>query len=293
MPSIEELKLGEPTTTLIKGPNGYGKTIAAASYPAPVFDCDFDGRVDPLSWFYRGERKKEIYYQNYGIHNLFPFLDMLDRLLAEGVISLDGRIFRPGTVIVDSVTSLSITSINYQMNERRLQYKRKPDNKQKRTPSGILLPDWDEYSGETMIFTQVLDVCKAIPKRHGIHIIFTAHPIAGTSVKRDEEGKVSVTTKVSPIIAIGKKPAELTPNYFNEIYHLGLAQSMNIGSKAKRIAFTQTIGDDMAKTAMPLPPSFEWTDLLFYDRLIELAKEGEENGGMWDVEETGVASSGW
>ena len=295
MPSIEDMVVGEPTTTLLKGPSGFGKTIAAASYPAPVYFADFDGRIDPIRSYYRGDRKREIYYDSYGIHNLFPFLDLLDNVLEHGVVKVDGRTFRPGTIVGDSFTALSITTVNYQLNEVRTAAKKDRKVATKRTQGGIIIPDWDEYKGETSVFTQVLDVCKAIPKRHGIHVVWTAHPTKGIKVGTDERGRVAVTTKVAPIVAIGGKAAELVPNYFNEIYHFGFQPPMNLGEKGKRIVFTQTIGDDMAKTSMLLPSSFEWTDSLFHDDLMEWAKKGEENGGDFSalIKQQMQESSGW
>lgn len=304
MPTIEDYKSGDPTTTLLKGPNGFGKTIAAGSYPEPIYFFDIDGRIDPLPSFYRGDRKRQIHYNGYGVHNLFPMLDQFDSVLEHGFLKdLDtGQTIYPGTIVGDGFTSLSITSINYQLNEVRKIAKTRKDAA-KRTQGGIVIPDWDEYKGETSIFTQLLDVSKAIPKRRGIHVIWTAHPTKGTAVSKGVDGKVAVTTKVSPIVAIGAKAADLVPGYFNEIYHFAFQPSLSAAEMGRRIVYTQTVGDDTAKTAMLLPPAFDWTwtkkgDEMFYEKLMRLAKRGEEIDGDWLTELGGgkkeeEKGSGW
>jgi len=297
MPSLSDLNPGDPTTTLLKGPTGYGKTIAACSYPEPIYVFDFDSRVDSIQSFYRGERKREIYFDTYGAFNLFRYLDELNEILATGTIRIDGRTIRPNTVVVgDSVTALSIAAVDYQLNEVRSMAKK--DKKiGKKTQGGIIIPDWDEYKGETAVFSEVLGIVKALPKRHGIHSIMTAHPIKGTSVGKDASGKVSVSIKTSPIVSIGLKAGELVPTAFNEVYHFAFLPSLNAGQKGRRLVYTEGTGDEMAKTTMLLPVVFEWTNAMFYDTILELAKKGEELNGDWKgTEQDGKSTTddtGW
>lgn len=298
MPSLSDLKPGDPTTTLMKGPTGFGKTIAATSYPAPVYVFDFDSRINSIQSFYRGDRTKEIYFDTYGAFNLFAFLDALNELVEKGSIKVDGRVIYPKTVVAaDSITALSIAAVDYQLEGVRKIAK--TDKKVgKKTQGGIIIPDWDEYKGETSIFTEVLGNIKALPGRHGIHAIATAHPIKSTSVGKDAAGKVSVSIKTSPIVSIGMKAGELVPTAFNEVYHFAFLPSMNAGEHGKRLVYTEATGDESAKTTMLLPTVFNWTNELFYDKLIQLAQRGIELDGDWSKEE-GVAGkstsddSGW
>lgn len=298
MPSLSDLKPGDPTTTLLKGPTGFGKTIAAASYPAPVYIFDFDSRVDSVGSFYRGDRSKEIYFDTYGAFNLFRYLDELNELVEKGTIKVDGQTIRPGTVVVaDSVTALSIAAVDYQLSQVK-ELAKKDKKIGKKTQGGIIIPDWDEYKGETSVFTEVLGNCKALPKRWGMHAIMTAHPIKSTAVGKDSQGKVSVSIKTSPLVSIGMKAGELVPTAFNEVYHFALLPSMNAGERGKRIVYTEATGDESAKTTMLLPITFEWTNELFHEKLISLAKRGIELGGDWS-QEKGIAgkstvdNSGW
>jgi hypothetical protein len=297
MPSLSDLKPGDPTTTLLKGPTGFGKTIAAASYPAPVYIFDWDARVNSIQSFYKGERNKEIYFDNYGAHNLFEYLDKLNELVEKGTIRVDNKTIRPSTVVVaDSVTALSIGAVDYQLdNVKKIA---KTDRKVgKKTQGGIIIPDWDEYKGETSVFTEVLGNTKALPGRWGMHAIMTAHPIKSTAVGKDSQGKVSVSIKTSPIVSIGMKAGELVPTAFNEVYHFALLPSMNAGERGKRLVYTEATGDESAKTTMLLPIMFEWTNELFYDKLVELAKRGIELNGNWkeekDMNKSTVDNSGW
>jgi len=297
MPSLKDLKPGDPTTTLMKGVTGYGKTIAATSYPEPVYVFDFDSRVDSIQSFYRGDRRREIHFDTYGAFNLFRYLDELNELLDSGTIKVDGRTVAPRTVVVaDSVTALSMASVDYQLNQVR-EFAKKDKKIGKKTQGGIIIPDWDEYKGETSVFSEVLGIVKALPKRHGIHTIMTAHPIKSTSVGKDSTGKVAVSIKTSQIVSIGMKAAELVPTAFNEVYHFAMIPSLNAGEKGRRLVYTEGMGDESAKTTLLLPVMFEWTNELFYDKLVSLAKQGEENGGNWkDTEMAGKSTtddSGW
>ena len=295
MPSLANLKPGDPTTTLMKGATGFGKTIAACSYPPPVYVFDFDERINSIQSFYTGERTREIYFDSYGAYNLFEYLDKLNELVEKGTIVVDGKTIRPGTVVAaDSVSALSIAAVDYQLNEVR-KLAKKDKKVGKRTQGGIIIPDWDEYKGETSVFTEVLGNIKALPKRWGMHAIITAHPTKSTSVGKDSSGKVSVSIKTSPVVSIGFKAGELVPTSFNEVYHFALIPSMNAGEKGRRLVYTEAQGDESAKTTMLLPTVFSWTNELFYDKLIELANRGIELGGNWETEvsQSTQNDSGW
>lgn len=297
MPQLSDLSPGDPTTTLLKGPTGFGKTIALASYPAPVYIFDFDSRINSIQSFYRNERRKEIYFDTYGAFNLFRYLDELNELVEKGTIKVDGQTIRPNTVgVADSVTALSIAAVDYQLDHVRKMAKK--DSKiGKKTQGGIIIPDWDEYKGETSVFTEVLGLLKALPGRHGMHAIMTAHPIKSTAVGKDPSGKVSVTIKNNPIVSIGMKAGELVPTAFNEVYHFALLPSIQAGEPGKRLVYTEATGDESAKTTMLLPTVFEWTGELFYDKITQLAQRGIELNGNWKEEKEGqkstTDSSGW
>lgn len=294
MPSLSDLKPGQPTTTLLKGPTGFGKTIAACSYPEPVYVFDWDARVDSIQSFYTGDRRREIYFDQYSAMDLFDFLDKLERLKKDGTIIVDGKTIRPGTIVGDSWTAITIGAVDYQLDSVRA-IARKDPKKGKQTQGGIIIPDWDEYKGETSVVTQILGDIKAIAKRQGIHVVFTAHPTKSTSVSKDSQGKVTVSLKTSPIVSIGTKAADVIPTAFNEVYHFGFLPSMNPGEKGKRIVYTEAAGDESAKTTMLLPTYFEWTNDMFYDKLIGLAKRGVEIGGDWseEVKKQRMENSGW
>jgi hypothetical protein len=295
MPTIDDLALGRATSTLLKGPTGFGKTIAAASYPEPVYIGDWDSRVDSIYSYYSKERKKKIYFDTYGPSDIFKFMDLIANLCEHGYLKVDGDTFRPGSVVMpDSWTNFCIGTVDYQLAGTK-EIAKKDKKVGKKTTGGIIIPDWDEYKGETALVTELLDYVKTIPKRHGIHVISTAHPTKQTAVGKDEMGKVTVSVKVNPIISIGQKAAELIPTAYNEVYHFALVPSISAGEKGRRVVYTEATGNEFAKTTMPLPVSFEWTDGLFYEKLMELARKGEEIGGDWDAElkRQRQAESGW
>ena len=257
--NINQIKIGQNFMGLFKGFNGSGKTIAAASFPEPLHIFDFDGRVAPLRLFYAKEfQRKELSYATYGPHNVWEMLDKLDGLC-------DYNPYK--TIIIDSLTSLSVSIVTWRLRNRRIDPKeikeRLNSNAKERN---LQLPDWDEYKAEAVFITQVLDLCKVISSQGG-NIIWTAHPVPKTRIEGSGRGmKVS---HVNEIMAYGTKAAGIVPGYFNEIYQFGIEESTNFGEPSKRMAWTETIGDDFAKTALPIPKEIDWTGRRDFYSLIQ------------------------
>jgi len=187
---------------LMKGPPGYGKTIAAASFAlqGPVYIAYFDKKkpIELLTYFTEkrfGAKAKKILnnieYDIYGAPNCHEYLNKLMSLSKD---------CRYTTVITDSLTNLTAAAVNWSLGFRQ-GAKKDPKNKD----AQLMIPDFDEYKVETSMITQALDICKSLPS----NIIWTAHPLP--SIKIEGAGASIKVTKTNPIVTYGSKVAGMVP----------------------------------------------------------------------------------
>jgi hypothetical protein len=250
MPSTKDVKLGERLMCLFVGENGCGKTVAAASFPLPMKIYDFDGRMKPIKLMYPD---KDITYETYGPKNMTEFIEEFNGL---------GQFCKYRTIVIDSMTSLSISLINFQLKHR-------PAGKGKSLPGNIQTTGWDEINGETITFSQMLDICKTLP----CHVILTAHPISRTELID------GIAKRSRSLVAYGNKVGSIVPGYFDEIYNFSKQAPINIKDTAKFIVSTQNVGEEMGKSALPLPSVIDITRTIngeeetFYEILQRLVVE--------------------
>lgn len=241
MPNTKDLKLGGRFMGLFIGENGSGKTIAEASWyeAGPIKIFDFDGRMKPIKLMYP---QADIEFVTVGPMKV-PSMGIIDyKQFCQQFEDLQDDC--PwATVCVDSFTSLSATSITYQLSDSIAENKRAAVGRL--TATGFRLPGFDEYNSETTSITQILDVAKILP----CNIIFTAHPLVKTksSTKKGEPA-----TEIRTIASYGSKIAGFAPGYFDEVYWFKTEPSMNAGAPPERYVYTQGTPDFFAKTALPL-----------------------------------------
>ncbi len=265
------MQVGKQVSILMKGPFGFGKTDALASFAAggEVFLAYFD-KKDPIELKYyftdiikRPELLKNIDYEIYGAHNAHEYLNKLNKLIN------NNPYFAIGT---DSVTNLTSAAVNWSLGFRNVKDGAKMDDLN--SSARRMIPDFDEYKVETGLVTQALDVSRSLKS----HIIWTAHPIP--SLKIEAGGAAGSTgirvSKVNNIVTYGSKVGALVPGNFQEIYHFMKESEWNgkLGrSELKFKVTTESLGDDFAKTAINLPKEFDITNKLFYEVWSELVKE--------------------
>jgi hypothetical protein len=257
---LDTLSMDSYTSFLLKGPWGFGKTIAAASFAksGPVWLSYWDkkGPIELVQFFKRfaPELLKNIEYEVYGAHNANEYLNHMFRLAKD---------CRYAAVINDSVTSMTAGAVNWSLGFR--------DNKKNKDKDKIM-PDFDEYKVETSIVTQALDICRTLP----CHVIWTCHPLP--SLKVEGSGAGMKVSKVNSIVTYGSKVAGIVPGQFSEIYHFSKSSNWDSGagkSQTRYIVSTEQIGDDYAKSNIGLNVEMDITDRLFYDVWKEEVKKLE------------------
>ena len=248
-----ELVLDRNISMLLKGPWGFGKTLAAASFAVegPIFLAYWDKKkpIELHNYFRNIIRRPEllnnIEYEVYGANNANEFLNKL--------ISFT-RDCRYIAIINDSITNMTSGAVNWSLGFR--------DNKKGGKDKDKIMPDFDEYKVETSLVTQCLDICRTLP----CHIIWTCHPVP--SIKIEGSGTSMKVTKVNPIVTYGNKVASIVPGNFSEIYHFSKQSnwdSQTGKSSTRYIVSTDAIGDDFAKSNLGLKGEFDITDRLFYE----------------------------
>jgi hypothetical protein len=140
-------------------------------------------------------------------------------------------------------------------------------DKLKTTKAGIPATSWDEINGETVLFTQMLELLKLIHKKHGVHVIWTAHPVPKMEIT--PEG----SNRTTSLAAYGNKIPALIPGYFDEIYNF---ERMKVGmTDFKYMVNTVPKNNLPGKTAFPkfLPANIDITGKNFYEVLFGYLKQ--------------------
>ena len=229
MPKTSDINLGERIFALFIGLPGSGKTLAGASFSGAgnVEFIDFDSRMKPVRLFY--PEKQNISYTPFNMTNLedfaYKYLPALMKNCPYKTVHLAG------------ITSLTMTAITYQMNQKT------GGDKLKKTKGGLMVPSWDEFNGEAMVVSQVLDALKSLP----CNVIVEAHPVNRISV--------SDGSKYTSLVAFGPKVESLIPGYFDEIYYFSSYTDMN-GDLVYKCRTKPGIDSPIAKTSLPLPAEF-------------------------------------
>jgi hypothetical protein len=256
MPRTSDIVLGGRIMVMLKGDNGSGKTVLAASFPGPIKFFMFDGsKLDVVKMFF--PNRTDIEYDIFGAratkfrdaNNQIVQIKSLIQFAEEFNALMD---YCPwATVVLDSFTSFSVTCVTFQLDVRSSS----ADDKKNplKSKGGLVIPDFDEYKGETTLVTQSLDVSKVLP----CHVIWTAHPLP--KLETSGQGAGMRVTKSSSIAAYGAKTAAMAPSYFNEVWHLETRIDSSAPGGRQRIVHTQSTGEQFAKTALPLPVAFDVT----------------------------------
>lgn len=252
---------------LFKGPPGFGKTLAAASFAleGPVFLSYWDKNSPLELQYFRkfGDIGKTILdnieYEVYSSINANAYLNKLISIADD---------CRYTTMINDSLTFMTSAVVNWSLNFGKARAERTIKN---------MTPSWDEYKNETSLISQCLDISKKLPCK----IIWTAHPLPTTKV--EGSGSSMRVDKVNSIVSYGSKVGAMVPGGFTEIYHFSQQQnwdSQSGKSSKKYIANLEAVGDEFAKSPMlgDYIKEIDFTDRLFYEVWKEKIKEAQSKG---------------
>jgi len=246
MSSTRDIILFDSATILLKGPNGTGKTAAAATFKkhkdGKIYFFDFDGKMDTVRFMFP---EWDIEYGFFGLHNFKEFMDKFERL--QDKCDYD-------TIVIDSFTSLSMTVVNHQLGVKSV----------KKNTAGMPVTGWEEINGETVWIGKMLDISKVLREYRKKIVIWTAHPINKMEIVDGQQ------IRTRPITAYGPKIGSIAPSAFSEIYHFEVEKtSLAAGAPLTRVCYTQNTGEDYAKSSLGLPAKLDFTSKYFYDVIKE------------------------
>lgn len=273
-PKASDIQWSRNTSMLLKSDPGLGKTIAAlsAAIYGEVYLAYFDKNIpiEALTFFkkYRPDLLERITYDCFGSHNANDYLNKLIEFQTD---------CRYAAVISDGATFMTASAMNWSLGfnskDPRAGAKVGPD------PEDIM-PDWDEYKVLTSYVTRALDLTRNLKTLN----IWTAHPLAQIKVE-GSGSKVDKITKTSSLVSAGSKIGSMIPGAFNEIYHIGKQAGV-------RKVWTDMVGEDFARTSLPLPKSFNIPEGgLFFEVWEDLVRKGFNDGGFNEVKPTDSSGS--
>jgi hypothetical protein len=249
---------------LFVGPTGRGKTIAAASWPGETMVEDFDNRHKPIiNWYPERVKAGDFTVESITPSNFWTvFKPSINNLVK----------FNPfQNLILDGITTLSTTSVVMQMLAKgsfdnwfgkKEASAGEEGRGSKITAGGIMVPSWDEFNGEAMIISTLLETLKSLK----CNLFVTAHPVARTLIA----GKKS--SRYYSITTFGPKVESIIPTYFDEVWYFDYkVETDNMGKEIiKRTCYTSPCEDYLeAKTALKLPKEIDYTDRNLYDCIKE------------------------
>ena len=257
MPNLNSEKYEKFFRGLFIGSTGRGKTIAASSWPGKTLVLDFDGRYRPIVEWYPDRVKdgdfvvEAIYPENFWS----KFKPLINSLVQYNPYQ---------NVILDGVTSLSTTTVVMQMLVKGswADWSSKKDGDESKglkvTSGGVAVPSWDEFNGEAMIISTLLETLKSLK----CNLFLTAHPVQRTAIDKKKSSRyTSITT-------FGPKIESIIPTYFDETWFFDYkVDTDNMGKEIiRRTCYTQPSEDYFeAKTSLKLPKEIDYTDKNLYD----------------------------
>lgn len=253
---IDEYQELEEMMALFKGESGTGKTIAAASYPEPVYIASMDGRIAPLK-HYTPLQGRDI--------NFDVFVDYKKIIEKLGELTTSNQ-YR--TFVLDGLMGYSRLIIAYMMNNRGGATEVKVQGeKQPLTIGGIPIMAINEYKGESSALFNMTMALRVL-KQHKANVILTAHVVVSEQEVLGGHNKIS-----RQLLTGGTKIAAEIPTYFDEVYHF-YNRAPGLSDAPKFTARTISSGDDYARTSFyGLKNEIDFTDKLFYNELMNRIKE--------------------
>ena len=234
---IGDLKLGGRIFQLSTGYSGMGKTVGFGSYPKPSVLIDLDIRASPLRKMFP-QFTNEIEIESFGPHDFMRFWKFIQDIRAGNMPYK--------TVGLASLTSLARMTLNYSVGLRGSGSRKKDEYK---SLGVIELLEIEDFGAEGRLIGTVLDIFRSCK----VNFIMDAHLIETT--ERDLKTKREITYK--SLLTGGKKIAAEIPGYFDEVYYFYSDQ--NIGGDSQYKISTVPMNDIAAKTALPLPPTIDFT----------------------------------
>lgn len=251
MPTLETVDIAA-LFTMLKGEPGTRKSTAALSYPEPQYWISTDRKMEALQlpakrW---GVNMKNIEYDDYT--NWDAPKARLERLQVNCPYQ---------TIVVDSITSIGDCMTS------QVKKNKKSDGGGK-VIGNINVSGLEEYNAESSAFQELIALLKDIHSYHKVNIILIAHVVG----QRQNNDANKLTHHSRVIITGGDKISGKIASYMTEVYHFNVRADFNIDSGTGKYGlFTSHVGNDYARTALPLDREIIFNDDPLYEKYVKPA----------------------
>ncbi len=178
------------------------------------------------------------------------------------------------TIVLDGITTTGKLLLKTMVDTREAGSK-------KIIRGGIELNQIEDYGGEGKGLDTIINNLQVISLRHAVNVIVTAH-VLETSSSNIKTGQTTVSRS---LLTGGKKVAASLPVYFDEAYHFDVKSSMNPDERPRHTIVTHNVGEDWAKTALPIDLRIDFTDSSLYNEVMKQL-EGKEFVRVVNKEDT-------
>jgi AAA domain-containing protein len=235
---------------LFKGEPGTRKSTCALSFPKPIYWFDWDQKSDALGipaskW---KVADKDV---------TFDFYDNWDK--AKVKLEMFQVTCPYKTIVIDSITSMADSTVRQTM-------KWKGGSGGGKMIGTIPVGGFDEYNAESSAISELIALTKDIKTFKKVNIILIAHVI-----QKEQKDAAGQTHMARILVTAGKSIAQKIPAYCSEVYHFNIKTGVIVGQGEKYALFTRHMGDDFARTSLPLPQEIVFGDEPLYDKWIKPA----------------------
>ena len=255
----------DPVKSIIVGRPGVGKTGMLDEWPKPMIYMDHDGKIKTLKFL----KRKRVKLKELKSYSDFDNKDMVSiQYISAKTMGFDSTYANlrdillnppvnpdteePGTFILDSLTSLADSSINYGLTQRSTSGK----------SMGIVpIPDLPEWLGESMFLSSLFTDIQFLP----CHVVLTAHMVITEreimSTKADRAKGIGGGTKVTKqLMTGGTKIGNKIPVYFSEVWNAQAIPNIEHGKPPIRKLYTVITEEcDFVRTKYKLPEEIDYT----------------------------------
>lgn len=227
--------MGKNLSVLLIGYPGSGKSIAAASFPRPIYIFDLDRRIDSLLNYF-GDAT-DIEHDYYGPEEYLK----LDAKIEQ--IKTGNAPFK--TYIMDSLTTLARMAINYSLTMRG-------GGKGSILKGKVQMSTFDDYNVESHVILNMLNTFRT--GNFKANFILTGHLLeTRTKVPNTTDDIVS-----QRLLTGGKNIAAEVPVYFNEVYYVDKNNDL-LNNKVSYRSITSPMNGINGKSALPIPSVIDFT----------------------------------
>lgn len=267
MPTLNDTKL-DSFFGLFKGEPGTRKSTSALSFPTPQYWFSVDKKMKALAL---PARRWGIDFSKIEYHDYVRWSSGKDPILNKLESFRTNCPYR--TLVFDSVTSGG-DAINFQTMEMKAGTKTKGGDDKGATIGGIPVGSIEDYKAEASAFMQLIAILKDIQSYINANIILIGHVIG----ERQAKETAGITSASRVLITGGKTISGKISAYCEETYHFNARAGLNAGTEEYSL-FTRHMGDDFARTCLPLPQEIKFNDDPLYGKWIKPAIEKLQSGG--------------